>query len=360
MSRGTRAVIDLRALQHNFQQVRERAPYSRVLAVVKADAYGSGPVATARALPDADGFGVATFNEALTLRQAGIPQPILLMEGVFSGAELQAAAQHQFEVVIHQQWQLDMLMNTRVVAPLVVWLKVNTGMNRLGLPLDQVMASWQALKSCANVCDLRLMSHLACADEATHPLNQSQLTAFAALVETTGARSCSLANSAGLIRGEAYQYQWVRPGLMLYGASPLAECSAAALNLKPVMQLEASIIAKSVVPAGSTIGYGASWQAQQDTPVAVVAIGYGDGYPRHVSQEAYVLIQGKRCPIVGRVSMDMLSVDISAVPEAPINAPVILWGNGLPVEDVAAWAGTINYELLCQVTDRVQRVYRTD
>lgn len=358
MSRGTRAVIDLSALQHNFRRVKTFAPQSKVLAVVKADGYGSGAVQVAQALADADGFGVATFAEAVTLRQAGITQPILLMEGVLDPCELQQAAQQRFEVVIHQDWQLQMLLDTTTAAPLVVWLKVDTGMHRLGLPPQRVLDVWDSLRTSAKVSALRLMSHLACADEIDHPLNTSQRDTFATLAKSTGARTCSFANSAGIVRGEPFHYQWVRPGIMLYGATPVNEASAAELDLKPVMQLESSVIAKSVVPAGQTVGYGATWKASHDTPVAVVAIGYGDGYPRHVSKDAFVLIGGKRCPLVGRVSMDMLTVDISAVPDAPINAPVILWGNGLPVEQVARWAGTINYELLCQVTDRVQRVYQ--
>ena len=359
MSRGTRAVIDLSALQHNFHLARERAPYSQVLAVVKADAYGSGSVQVAEALKDADGFGVATFDEGLALRVAGITQPILLMEGVMSARELELAAEKQFQIVVHQPWQLDLLLQAQLASPLVVWLKADTGMHRLGLPVSECATVAAQLQASTNVAEVRLMSHLACADEAGHPLNHSQLDAFAALMTTSGIQSGSLANSAGIFRGEGYHYQWVRPGLMLYGASPLLEASAETLNLRPVMQLESRIIAKSVVPRGGSVGYGATWTAPEDTPVAVVAIGYGDGYPRHVSREAFVLIQGQRCPLAGRVSMDMLTVDISAVPDVPIEAPVILWGNGLPVEWVAEWAGTVNYELLCQVTDRVRRVYRT-
>lgn len=359
MSRGTRALIDLNALQHNFRRVRACAPASKVLAVVKADGYGSGAVPVAQALSQADGFGVATFAEALTLRQAGIRQPVLLMEGVLSADELRLAAQQQFEVVVHQDWQLEMLLQACLDGPLVVWLKVDSGMHRLGLTPERVMAVWHRVQASANVREVRLMSHLACADDQDHPLNRQQCETFAALKKSSAAAVASLANSAGILRGGEYLHQWVRPGIMLYGATPINEASAAELDLQPVMQLESTVIAKSTVPAGASVGYGATWRAQRDTPLAVVAIGYGDGYPRHVSPEAFVLIEGQRCPLVGRVSMDMLMVDISAVPQVPLNAPVILWGNGLPVEWVARWAGTINYELLCQVTDRVQRQYRS-
>lgn len=359
MSRGTRAIIDLAALQHNFRRVRAHAPSSHILAVVKADGYGSGAVRVAQALPDADAFGVATFAEALALRQAGIRQPILLMEGVLDASELQQAAQQGFEVVLHQPWQRDMLLQTEVAAPLVVWLKADTGMHRLGLAPAQVASYWNELSVCPKVRELRLMSHLSCADEPDHPVTRLQRDTFAELVRANGVQCASLANSAGVVRGADYHYQWVRPGIMLYGATPLLEASAEELDLRPVMQLESTVIAKAVVPAGGSVGYGATWTAPKDTPVAVVAIGYGDGYPRHVSKEAFVLIEGQRCPLVGRVSMDMLSVDISAVPDVAITTPVILWGNGLPVEWVARWAGTVNYELLCQVTERVQRIYRT-
>ncbi len=358
MSRGTRAVIDLRALQHNFRLVRERAPGSQVLAVVKADGYGHGAVAVARALGDADAFGVATFGEALVLRQAGVTRPILLMEGVMSAEELQLAAQHRFQIVVHQFWQLALLQRIALAQPLVVWLKVDTGMHRLGIPLNACLQVWQQLQACAGVQEVRLMSHLACADDLSHSLNQSQQQHFAELMAATGAGQGSLANSAGLLRGAAFQYQWVRPGIMLYGASPLMEASAAEVGLQPAMQLESRIISTSVVPAGETVGYSATWRAPKDTPIAVVAIGYGDGYPRHVSSDAFVLINDQRCPLVGRVSMDMLTVDISALPDATLETPVVLWGRDLPVEEVARWAGTVNYELLCQVTDRVERVYR--
>lgn len=359
MSRGTRAVIDLHALQHNFRQVRQRAPASRILAVVKADGYGHGAVAVAQALREADAFGVATFGEALLLQQAGIRQPILLMEGVMSAGELQLAARHRFQIVVHQFWQLALLQRVVVDSPLTVWLKVDTGMHRLGIPLNACIQVWEQLAACKAVGALRLMSHLACADDAGHPLNRIQQTAFAHLVQTTGALESSLANSAGVLRGQDCHYQWVRPGLMLYGAAPVAEASAADLGLQPVMQLESRIMATSVVPAGETVGYSATWRASRDTSIAVVAIGYGDGYPRHVSSEAFVLINGQRCPLVGRVSMDMLTVDISRVPDATLETPVILWGPDLPVEWVARWAGTLNYELLCQVTDRVERTYRS-
>lgn len=357
MSRGTQAVINLSALQHNFSVVRKLAPNSRILSVVKADAYGHGLVPVAKALRDSDGFGVATLLEGLALREAGISQPILLMEGVMNAADLRLAEEKRFHIVIHQQWQLDMLLAATLSCPLNVWLKVDTGMHRLGVPADQFSQSWQALLSSANVDQVVIMSHLACADEQDNPMNGAQSRAFALLKQGNQCPQASLANSAGILRGEDYHYQWLRPGLMLYGASPLQEASAESLQLKPAMQLVSRIIARTQVKAGDTVGYGGTWRAPKDSEIAVVAIGYGDGYPRHISADAHVLIEGVMCPIVGRVSMDMITVDVTHLPQAQPDTEVILWGEGLPVETVAQWAGTVNYELLCQITGRVEREY---
>lgn len=357
MSRGTQAVINLSALQHNFSVVRKLAPQSRILSVVKADAYGHGLVPVAKALRDSDGFGVATLEEGLALREAGVTQPILLMEGVMKAADLQLASEKRFHIVVHQQWQLDMLLSSTQVQPLTVWLKVDTGMHRLGIPADQFQQSWQAMQASTHVERTVLMSHLACADELESPMSAAQSRAFAILNQSGQCEAASLANSAGILRGGDFHYQWLRPGLMLYGASPLQEASAASLQLKPVMQLVSRIIARTQVKAGDTVGYGGTWQAKTDADIAVVAIGYGDGYPRHIIEDAYVLVHGVQCPIVGRVSMDMITVDVSHLPEAQPDTEVELWGENLPVETVAQWAGTINYELLCQITGRVQRSY---
>lgn len=359
MSRGTRAIVDLSALQHNLSMVRRAAPASRVVAVVKADAYGHGLVPVARALSaTADALGVATFDEAMALKESGVGRPILLMEGVLSIEQLQQASQQQFQVVVHQPWQLAMLLDAHLPVALVIWLKVDTGMHRLGMAATGCGALWQQLQSSPNVKDLVLMSHLACADEPEHVLNQQQEERFAELMRSMNVDQASLANSAATLNRPGVHYQWVRPGLMLYGGSPLLMRSAEALELKPVMHLQSRIIARTEVSAGQSVGYGATWTASRKTDVAVVAIGYGDGYPRHIGSGAQVLIEGVRCPLVGRVSMDMITVDVTGVPAVSPNAEVTLWGPGLPVEEVAQWAGTINYELLCQVTGRVERVYR--
>ena len=350
-------MVDVAALQHNYSVVRKLAPHSRILSIVKAGGYGHGLVQVAKALRNSDGFGVATLEEGLALREAGITQPILLLEGLLNQADLQLAAEKRFQLVVHQDWQVKMLESAKLSQPVSVWLKVNTGMHRLGVSEDSCLASWRQLQQSPNVRDLVLMSHLACADDAADAMNQAQLRLFAGLAEGCSANSASLANSAGVINGADFHYQWVRPGLMLYGGTPVLGTSAAELQLKPAMQLVSRVIARTQVRAGESVGYGATWRAKKDAEIAVVAIGYGDGYPRHISHEAQVLVNGTRCPIVGRVSMDMITIDVTHMPQVTPETEVVLWGEGLPLEEVADWAGTVNYELLCQITGRVERQY---
>lgn len=361
MARGIRAIIRLSALKHNLDLVRQRAPASQILTVVKADAYGHGLVEVGHALqPFSDGFGVATFDEALRLKQSGIIRPILLLQGVLSEEELQLAAEQQFHLVVHQPWQRDQLLAANLSKPVSVWLKVNTGMNRLGFPIDACLDSFHQLISSDRVENVILMSHFACMDEVGHDLNLHQQAQFQSLIERCGVTEASMSNSAGVMRAPESHFQWVRPGLMLYGGSPVLGTTASALGLKAVMQLEARIISRTRVLAGETVGYGATWQADKNTDIAIVSIGYGDGYPRHMSSQAQVSIAGRRCPLVGRVSMDMLAVDVSNLPEAVPGAQVQLWGDDLPIEQVAEWAGTVNYELMCQVSQRVPRIYQQE
>lgn len=369
MARGTNAVVDLGALQHNFRVIKERVGSSRVLSVVKADAYGHGIERVAAALKQSDGFGVAIMEEAIRLRDAGVRQPIVLLEGVTHPGFLSEAAEQQLDVVVHNQEQLDFVLAAKLSRPIGIWLKFNTGMHRLGIEETQLAASYQALANCEHVAGIVLASHLACADEPDKSHCQAQQQRFQRAVDRLNPANpvCSLANSAGVFALPSSHYDWVRPGISLYGASPLEEITAQSLALRPVMELQSSVIATRTVQPGETVGYGATWQATAETPVAIVGIGYGDGYPRHVAQGAPVLIRGIRCPMVGRVSMDMLAVDLSpliAAEQSGHHSPValgesvVLWGNGLPVEEIAQAAGTINYELLCQVTGRVKRVYR--
>lgn len=357
MSRPARALLDPRALRHNLARVRACAPRARVMAVVKANGYGHGLTWVASVLAEADAFGVASLEEGLQLRAAGATQPICLLEGFFEAAELPALAEHGLEPAVHQEEQLRALEAAAVPRPLNVWLKLDTGMHRLGFPpgeLDQVLAR---LRACASVGEIRLMSHLACADDKKNPATRRQIEGFLPFVRASRLPA-SLANSAGVLAWPASHLDWVRPGLMLYGASPLAGQRAAELDLKPVMTLESALIAVHRCRRGERVGYGGDWECPEDMPVGVVAIGYGDGYPRHARTGTPVLVNGKRVPLIGRVSMDMVTLDLRPVPNSKVGDPAVLWGEGLPVDEVAACAGTIAYELLCRVAERIPRVIR--
>lgn len=370
MSRNTRAVIDLSALRHNYNRLKALAPTARVMAVVKADGYGHGIGGVASALPDADVFGVAYIGEALQLRDAGITRPIVLLEGVMNESEYTQAAEHDLWVVVHHRAQLEWLKSSRLPAPLSIWLKVDTGMHRLGVApaeVDAMLAELEdmqlpsdqrknpALLDAPLVSSVVVMSHLACADDPEHAMTSQQRAVFSQVTRNfSGGKS--LANSAGILLGEDFHHDWVRPGIMLYGCTPRADQTAAALGLKPVMRVLAPLIAVRTVATGESVGYGASWVAQAPTRVGIVAIGYGDGYPRHVDKNACVVVHGKRCRLLGRVSMDMIAVDLSGV-DAQVGDEAEMWGPALPVEEVAGWANTLNYEILCQVTDRVRREY---
>jgi len=365
MTRPLRARIDLQALSHNFSVARAAAPNSRIMAVIKANAYGHGAVPVSRALPDTDAFAVASVEEALQLRQAGIRQDIVLLEGVFEPAELEVAVAHRLQLVVHNPEQLGWLEAFRCDASLRLWLKLNTGMNRLGFPLADALSVWQRLQRlpCVQSDGVRWMSHLACADEPDNPATGRQLGSFVEtlqLAESGRGRAAerSLANSAALLTRPDTHFDWVRPGIMLYGASPMAADEDAKFDLRPVMTLESRLIAVHQLQRGDAIGYGQTWTCPEAMPVGVVAIGYGDGYPRHVPSGAPLLVNGKPAALVGRVSMDMLCVDLRGHPQAKCGDPVILWGDGLPVEKVAHLAGTISYELLCGVSARVPRFYQ--
>lgn len=353
-----RAVISRRAWQRNLALLRSTAPTSRMLAVIKANAYGHGAVEAARTLP-ADAYGVARLGEGFELRAAGIMAPIVLMEGVFSPDELSLALKHRFDLVVHSSHQIDWLESYATAAgieSIVVWLKINTGMNRLGFDEGQAQTAARRLQSLAIVKEIRVMTHLATADESAHPLTTRQLAGFAAAsVGIAGLRS--VGNSAGILQGSNTQGDWVRAGIALYGSSPTSERTASELGLEPVMTLESEVIALRDLEVGESVGYGASWVAARPTRLAVVAAGYADGVPRSCPSGTPVLVAGQRTPLVGRVSMDMITVDVTDVPNVAIGDRVVLWGLGLSVDEIAKHAGTIGYELLCRVTARVPRVY---
>lgn len=349
----TRAVVDTAALRHNLARVRETAPGSRVLAVIKANAYGHGIVSAAVALAGADGFAVARLEEGIALRVAGLRHRILLLEGVFAADELAQAARHRFDIMVHDAAQLALLDAHRGEARFNVWLKIDTGMNRLGFKPEQAPGALARLHACAAVVQPpTLVTHLACANEHDVEATRAQLDLFDRLTaEVPGARS--IANSAATISCARARRDWVRPGLMLYGVSPFADRSAAELGLKPAMMLTTRVIAVKEVRPGERIGYGGEWRTERPTRVAVAAAGYGDGYPRNTRSGTPVLVNGSRATLLGRVSMDMITVDVTAVPDVSVGDPVVLWGAGLPVEDVARAAGTIPYELTCHVSQRV-------
>lgn len=350
MSRPITARIDLSALQHNLQVAR-RATQARIMAVIKADAYGHGLLRCAEALAPADGFALLDLRDALRLREAGFRQTILLLEGAFSPDDLPRIAGHKLDCVIHSPHQLAMLENgTRLGNKLSVWLKVNSGMNRLGFAPQDIPAALEKLRSNPIVRDITLMTHFSHADETAGVT--AQLQVFNELAAPYRLAR-SLANSAALLRYPQAHGDWARPGIMLYGASPFAETSAQALELRPVMTLQTEIISARDMRTGECIGYGGTFCADRAMRIGVAACGYADGYPRHASTGTPVLVNGQRTRTLGRVSMDMLCVDLSNLPDAGVGSRVTLWGEGLPVEEVAAAAGTISYELLCAITARV-------
>ena len=355
--RAASAVIRLDALRHNLERIRAVAPGSRVLAVVKANAYGHGIPGAVRALRGADALAVACIDEAIAIRDADCDAPIVLLEGVFDAAELALAARHRCELVVHDAWQVDALANTPERHTFNVWLKIDTGMNRLGFPLAEAAQARARLQQLPTVERLRLMTHLASADDLSSAMTDAQVDAFERATDSwAGERS--IANSAGIFGHPRSHGDWVRPGLALYGVSPFPERSAADLGLRPAMTLCARLITVREVAAGETVGYGATWRAERATRIGIVGLGYGDGYPSRARAGTPVLVNGKRCPLVGRVSMDMLAVDLAGHGEAHVGDPVVLWGEGLPVEEIAVCAGTIPWTLLCGVTDRVRLEYR--
>lgn len=348
-----RAIVDTAALRHNLGRVRELAPASSVLAVIKANAYGHGIVPTAVALAGADGFAVARLEEGMALRAAGLCHRVLLLEGVFGPEQLRLAAHHGFDIMVHEPEQLALLEAEPPGSRFRVWLKIDTGMNRLGFKPAEVAGALDRLAACAAVArPLTLVTHLANADDADGVRTQEQVALFEQLVAgVPGERS--IANSAGLIGCAETRGGWVRPGLMLYGVSPLAEQDGSALGLRPAMTLATQVIAVKQLETGERVGYGGAWRASRPTRLAIAAGGYGDGYPRNTAPGTAVLVAGRRATLAGRVSMDMVAIDVTDLPPVAVGDEVVLWGPGLPVEGVARAAGTIPYELICGVSQRV-------
>ncbi len=350
MARPLLAQINLTALAANLARVREKAPATQVLAVVKANAYGHGLSRVLPALDDADGLALLELDAAITLRAGHYTRRILLLEGFFAANELPEIAARRLAVVVHHAEQVRMLEAARLTRPIEVFIKVNTGMNRLGLRAEAVGAAVERLSHCDCVAALRLMTHLARAEDDDGL--KEQLAVFETACKGLPYPR-SIANSAGIVRYAEVGGDVVRPGIMLYGATPFPYDTAEMIGVQPVMTLRSEIIAVQTLKANESVGYGAAYTASRAHKIGVVACGYADGYPRHAPNGTPVLVCGKKVRMAGRVSMDMITVDLTDVPEATVGSPVVLWGEGLPVDDVASAAATVGYELLCAVAPRV-------
>lgn len=352
------ATVDLAALQHNLGVVRRLAPRSRVMAAVKANGYGHGAIPVARALEAAgvDALAVACLEEAVELRDAHLHAPIALLEGVISGEEAAQAVYERLEVVLHDHWQLELLHRLGPSAQVGVWFKLDSGMHRLGFPLSDLPRLQAALQAHPGWELKGWITHLASADEPDNDYTRVQIARFeTALRGVPGPRS--IGNSAGIIGWPEARADWVRPGLMIYGASPMPGQTGAQLGLKPAMHLESRLIAVREYEAGESIGYGGVFRCPERMRIGVAAIGYADGIHRSFANDTPVLVRGARARLAGRVSMDMITLDLRSVPAAQVGDPVTLWGPELPAEEMAPYAGTIAYELFCGLTQRVRFRY---
>ena len=350
------AILNLDAVQHNLAKVRSCAPGAKVMALVKANGYGHGMLRIAEALQDVDAFAVARVNEGIRLRKAGFKNRIAVLEGFTCAEELNELLHYQLDAVVHSFAQLEIFEARTEQQAIAIWLKLDTGMNRLGFKAKDFDAVYQRLTRCSIIKQsISLMTHLANADDKNDDKTLKQISLFNETVaDCPGERS--VANSAGILGWKQSLTDWVRPGVMLYGISPFSDSTGEQLGLKPVMELHSQLIAVKQIEAGDAVGYGGNWTCEKPTTLGVVAIGYGDGYPRYVKAGTPVLVNGQRTPLVGRVSMDMITVDLGTQSDAKPGDPVILWGEGLPVEEIAQWADTIPYTLVCGVTQRVQLV----
>jgi alanine racemase len=366
------AIIQTAAVLHNLQRIRSAAPDCRVMAVIKANAYGHGLITIAQLLAnEVDALAVARVSEGVQLRDAGITQRIVVLEGCSEAEEARVAVLHRLELVVHDPVHFEILETLPEQDILTVWLKLDTGMGRLGFAPSQLTACRKRLDQIPAVRpEVALMTHLACADDPDNSATMEQLRRFGdALGSFAGA--ISIANSAGILlwpqtleSSPVMDYKgenWVRPGIALFGASPVLGKNARELGLVPAMQFESHLIAVKTVKRGTAVGYNSKWRAKRDTVIGVVAAGYGDGYPRHLQSGTPLLVNGHRAALIGTVSMDMINVDLTDVPVANVGDRVILWGGHLPVEEIAARADTIPYELMCGLSQRVKyRVLETD
>lgn len=360
MARPTHARLDLAALRHNFGVARALAPEARIMAVVKANGYGHGALVVAQQLaPLADALAVACLEEAVLLREAGISAPILLLQGVFEAAELPLVAELELWMTIANGQQLAWLEEASLARPLQCWLKLDTGMHRLGVVPGEAEALYQRLRSAPQALpDPVLYTHFAAADDLHSEQTSEQIALFEQLTAQLPARR-SAANSAGVLAWPGAHYDWVRPGYMLYGNSPIAGAHPNARALRPVMTLQSAVTGLRQVAPGEVVGYGANWTATRPSRIATVSVGYGDGYPRHAPNGTPVLVNGRRAALAGRVSMDMITVDVTDLPGVSLGDEVVLWGEGLSVDEVARHVGTIGYELTTRMPARALRIVTT-
>lgn len=351
------AIIDIGALKYNYQFLQTKSPSSKVVAVIKANAYGHGAVEFAKALPQADAFAVSRILEAIELRKSGIKQPILLLEGCFSPDELQSAATLGFHTIVHNLRQLEELEQTRLSQAIQVWIKVDTGMHRLGISPEQIDSYYQRIKASVNAKDeIGFASHFNCADDLNDNATEQQIAVFEQATHAYPGPK-SLSNSAGVLHWPAAHYDWMRPGIALYGITPCENSTGKAEGLRPVMTLQSKLISVRKHKKGEPVGYAKKWVASQDTCIGVVAMGYGDGYPRTAKSGTPVMVNGRRASIAGNVSMDMITIDLGPNATDKVGDPVVFWGDKLPVEEIALHVGTIAYELVIKLTGRVKKTY---
>ena len=358
------AVLDLDAAAHNLQIVRHYAPDAKIMAVIKANGYGHGLLRIADALQQVDAFAVARVDEGIRLRKAGIKNRIAVLEGFTCAEELDELLHYRLDAVVHSFIQVEIFESRTAQEQIAIWLKLDTGMNRLGFKPKEFNAVYQRLNQCPIIRQpISLMTHLANADDKQDATTLKQISLFndtlAALPELKSLNERSIANSAGILAWKEALTDWVRPGVMLYGISPFPDSTGEQLGLKPIMGLHSRLIAVKPVEKGDKVGYSGTWVCKKPTMMGVVAIGYGDGYPRYAKAGTPVLVNRQRVPLIGRVSMDMITVDLETQPNAKPGDPVTLWGDGLAVEEIALCADTIPYTLVCGVTQRVQIVEKS-
>lgn len=357
--RPTIATVRLGDIANNFRLAMRLAPGSQCMAVIKANAYGHGMAEVAECLQGvAPAFAVALLEEAVYLREAGIDAPIAILQGINRASDIAVAAENNFWLVLHRQQQLDWLLSANLSRPVTVWLKVDTGMRRLGFAPDQLERPVEQLKSSANIqADPVLCTHLACADDRANPMTEAQIS----LIRSCSAKyklAVSIANSAGVLFWPESHADWARPGYMLYGACPAGTFDTCSHGLRAAMTMQSEIVAIRHLEPGNGVGYGQDWVAKRESKIGTVAIGYGDGYPRHAPSGTPVVVKGQRAALVGRVSMDSIGVDLTGLENVKVGDPVELWGQNLGVNELASAAGTIGYELLAGLTGRVPILYQ--